>query len=169
MLSDALRRYFDSIALVANREYEISYRITGTRRSLFGGKDSYNIDVLLLLFTSEINFQGIADHVIADIERPGRKIKTISCNWIVCSERGGIYLYEAISTKENRRYRSTHNRFLILNTEDGTVSFGPGHIENQGQTNMMKFLIDNYRGMAEATWNREFAKAMDHCLGILGK
>lgn len=169
MLSDALHRYFNGTPLIANRGYELSYRVTGTRRSLFGGVDSRNADALLILFTSEINFPEIADHLLADLERSGRKIRSISCNWIVCSERGGIYLFEAISTKENRKYKSMRNKFLILNTEDGTVSFGPGHIENQGHTNMMKFLIDNHREMAEATWNSEFDKAMDHCLGIVGK
>jgi hypothetical protein len=169
MLSDALHRYFGGSVLIAKQGYEVSYRITGTRKSLLGDKASYNVDVLLFLFGSEINFQEIADHVVADIERPGRKIKALACNWIVCSERGGIYLYEAISADENRKYKSMHNRFLILNTEDGTVSFGPGHIENQGHTNMMRFLIDNYRGMAEATWNSEFDKTMDHCLCVLGR
>lgn len=169
MLSDALHRYFNGIALVANRRYEVSYRVTGRKKSLFGGRDSYTVDALLLLLTSEINFPEIADRLLAGIERSGGKIRTVSCNWIVCSERGGIYLYEAIATKENRKYRAMRSKFLILNTEDGTVSFGPGHIENQGHTNMMKFLIDNQREMAEATWNSEFDKAMDHCLGILGK
>jgi hypothetical protein len=169
MLSDALHRYFGGTVLIANQGYEVSYRITGTKKSLFDDRNSYNIDVLLFLFSSEINFQEIADHVIADIERRGKKIKALACNWVVCSERGGIYLYEAISTDENRKYKSMRNKFLILNTDDGTVSFGPGHIENQGHTNMMRFLIDNYRGMAEGTWNSEFDKTMDHCLSILGK
>jgi len=166
MLSDALHRYFDSNVLFTNQRYEVSYRITRARKAALGDKYTYNIDVLLLLFTREINFQEIVDHVIADIERQEKSIKSIIGNWIICSERGGIYLYEAVSTKDNRRYKATRNRFFVLNTEDGTISLGPGHIENQGHTKMMKYLIDNYRGMPEATWNREFDEVMDHCLNI---
>jgi hypothetical protein len=55
---------------------------------------------------------------------------------------------------------------MVLDVQDGTVSFGPGHVDNRDCSEAMRYLIDRRRTMAEATWNHEFDQLLGRCLSI---
>jgi hypothetical protein len=167
MLIRALSEYIDGNILIGNSKYEISYRITRVRKAFIVSRHTYYADILLHLLLDEINFMEIAEHVKNDIEKQDRHVNRIICNWIVLSNRGGIYLYEAIASKENKKCGIMANHFMIINSEDGTVSFGPGHGENYDFCRMMKFLMENHRILPEIIWKNEFEKTMDHALEII--
>ncbi len=77
------------------------------------------------------------------------------CDWFICSDRGGIYLHEAIDTTQHRTYLKWHNRFTVLNTSDGTVTLSPGHAKNRGLTNELKdILVTAYQQPRDITIKR---------------
>lgn len=167
MIGEAIRDLFQSACPISSAGYDIAFQkiVRGERFCFFPGKGSLN--ALLLLKSSEIDFQSISEDLlrspeIAD-EARGRKIR---CNWLVCSERGGIYLFEAIATKENRSRGNMRNRFIVLNTGDGTVSFGPGHEKNMQYTQRMRDLISSYRSLPPAVWNTALAKLVSELFEV---
>ncbi|HOX31006.1 MAG TPA: hypothetical protein PLB91_01675 [Spirochaetales bacterium] len=167
MLIPALRRYLEAPPLVATPAYELSYRLLAERRRLAGGR-RYQILALLILRGEEINFPEIAGRITEDLSRRGAKRFSIEARWIVCSNRGGIYLYEAVATKENRKLGPLRSRFLVLDYADGTVSLGPGHLDNERFSRAMAYLIERQRTMPEAEWRRAFEGILGECLARLG-
>ena len=167
MLIPALRRFLAAPPLVATPAYELSYRLLAERRRLFGGR-RYELLVLLILRGDEINFPEIAGRIAEDLSRRGEPRFSVEARWIVSSDRGGIYLYEAMATKENRKFGPMRSRFMVLDHADGTVSLGPGHLDNERFSRAMAYLIENQRRMPEAEWRRIFEGALGDCLGRIG-
>lgn len=167
MIQDALRRSFGNRVLPLRNGLGLCYRVTRSGTSLFSARRSFDVEALLMLSGKDIDFREGAEALLADLESQGGKIGRARCSWIVASEHGGIYLHEAIATKENRRLGPFANRFMVLDVLDGTVSFGPGHIGNRDCSEAMRYLIDRRRTMAEAAWNYEFDTLLGRCLDIL--
>jgi hypothetical protein len=166
MIRDALCRSFGNRLLPLRNGLGLCYRVTRSGRSLFSGRHSFEVEALLILSGKDIDFREGADALLADLESRFGEVGRVGCCWIVASEHGGIYLHEAIATKENRRYGHMANRFMVLDVQDGTVSFGPGHVDNRDCSEAMRYLIDRRRTMAEATWNHEFDQLLGRCLSI---
>jgi len=156
MITTALIDYFGGEPYFSTVAADSYYRVTGRRRGLFGS--TIEAVSLLILKSSDIDFQSAADALVKAITlgKPGEE--RVSCAWLVCSERGGIYLYEAIATKENRAHRRLKSRFVIVNSLDGTVSFGPGHSLNGRYTDRLRDLIDSYRTQPPEVWRLTFQK-----------
>ena len=68
------------------------------------------------------------------------------------SPRGGIYLYESIAIKEHKKNKKMRNRFIIINTENASVSFGPGHKKNTTASQKLFSLIQNSRFFRREEW-----------------
>lgn len=110
--------------------------------------------IVLELHGSTLEFEAYVSDVKSLLPLNDRK-STARCDWFICSDRGGIYLHEAIDTKQHRAYLSWHNRFTVLNTSDGTVTLSPGHAKNRGLTNELKeILITAYQRPWDITVKR---------------
>lgn len=164
MLTSALREYFDNSPVAVTQAYEIYYRVNAQRRGLFGA-NRLSVSVLVILYGTEIDFQGYAGALEKSIaDNVGRKVGSIRCTWLIGSDHGGIYLHEAIDTKANRRYKSLTSRFIVMNTGDGTVSFGPGHRDNGAASETMRRLVAEYNAMPKDRWQSLFSQAVDSFL-----
>lgn len=167
MIADALCSYLGGSAVVLGPGSGLRFRVNRARKGLLSPRYSFDVDAILTLAGTELNFQQGADALLEELAREGKTMGQVGCRWIVCSDRGGIYLYEALATKENRRYRGMSNRFMVLDPLDGTISFGPGHLENRGHSEALRHLIDSRGRIPEATWNHQFDMLLGHCLAIL--
>jgi hypothetical protein len=168
LVGEAIKDLFQSVCPVSSRGYEIAFRKIERGRRFFFSSKKVSLNVLLLLKSDIIDFQSISEDLKRAAENPnetrGGKVR---CNWLVCSERGGIYLFEAIATKENKSRGNMRNRFVVLNTGDGTVSFGPGHEKNMQYTRKMRDLISLYRSIQPAAWNAALAKLVNELFDVL--
>lgn len=88
----------------------------------------------------EVNVRGVSGK-----KASGKRINLVDCDWFICSERGGIYLYEAIATPEHRSFAGMRNRFVVLNLGTGAVSFGPGDERNAAMSDRLSALLESYR------------------------
>ena len=164
MLTSALREYFGISPVSVMQNYELYYRVNAQRRGLFG-THRLSVSALVLLHGTEIDFQGYANALEKSIvDSAERKVGSIRCTWLIGSDHGGIYLHEAIDTKANRRHKSLKSRFIVLNTGDGTVSFGPGHRDNGAASETIRRLVAEYNAMTKDRWQRLFAQAIDSFL-----
>lgn len=155
MLDAALKEYFENECAFSTDTAELYYRVIGESRGVFNPKKA--LIALIVMKSSEINFHQIADALLANVSRatPGKK-PNVTCRWIVCSDRGGIYLFEAIASKENIAYKNLKSRFVIVNSMDGTISFGPGHILNARYSDQLREMIEYSRTQSRGKWTMDF-------------
>lgn len=168
MFESAIREYFNADTIVRTDRYELKVKlISDGKRPLSRARD-YRAVALLFLSTNEIPFQEIADYVLLNIAQLGHeRIGTVRCDWFVCSTRGGIYLHEALDTKENASYKMMKSRFCVINSESGTVSFGPGHAKNMPMTDRFASILAEYRQLPRQTWINQMNDALDECVGVV--
>jgi len=171
MIENAIKEYFHCESSLMTPEYEVKIKIMRTGKMIFGLMPFCEINALVLLRTSEIPFQEIAEEVARQIKasdalRFARKKRIIhkKLNWFVCSDKGGIYLYEALATKKNKAFGKMKNRFIIINTGNGTISLGPGHPKNGILSDTMWSLLERYRIMQSDSWLGEMFMVFDECL-----
>jgi len=169
MIQDAFYRSLGNNILPLRNGLGLCYRVNRERKSILSSRSSFDVDAFLMLAGKDIDFREAAEALLAGLAEGSGKTGRVRCSWIIGSEHGGIYLYEAVATKENLRYGPMASRFMVVDVLDGTISFGPGHMKNGDCTEAMRFLIQRRRTMAEATWNHEFDKLLGRCLAILGK
>jgi hypothetical protein len=155
MLDTVLKEYFENGRAFSTDTAEVYCRIIGRGKGLFRPKMEAN--ALIVMKSDEINFHQIADALLKNLRPVDSEKKTgVTCRWIVCSDRGGIYLFEAIATKDNITYKNLKSRFVVLNSLDGTVSFGPGHILNGRYSDRMREMIESSRTQNRAKWTMDF-------------
>lgn len=160
MLESALRKCFDGVLIEKTAADELLYRVKAVHTGILTGS-RISMSAMVLLYTKEINFQKLADKVIETVTNSHRiTSRHISCTWLFCSESGGIYLHEAIATKENKRHKGMRNRFVVVNTLNGTVSFGPGHRDNQKASDTIRALFDKSKVMPLAQWEQAFSEVI---------
>lgn len=155
MLDAALKNYFANDCAFSTDTAEVYCRIIGRGKGLFRPKMEAN--ALLVMKSDEINFHQVADTLLKNLLTVDSEKKTeVTCRWIVCSDRGGIYLFEAIATKDNIAHKKLKSRFVVLNSLDGTISFGPGHILNGRYSDRMREMIECSRTQNRAKWLIDF-------------
>jgi len=169
MIEKAIKEYFHCESSLMTPRYEVKIKVTRTGKMIFGLLPFCEANVLLFLRTSEIPFQEIAAEVAGLINasaalRDSRK----TLNWFVCSDMGGIYLYEALATKENKSFGKMKNKFIVINTGNGTISLGPGHPKNGVLSDMMWSLLERYRITQSDSWLGEAFMVFDACLRNAG-
>ena len=168
MIEAAIKEYFHCESSLMTPRYEVKIKIARAGKMFFGLMPFCEIHVLVMLRTSEIPFQEIAEEAVRQLNsseslRFARKThKTI--NWFVCSDKGGIYLYEALATKENKAFGKIKNTFIIINTDNGTISLGPGHPKNGTLSDSMRSLLERCRIMQKDIWLGEMFMVFDACL-----
>lgn len=153
MIENALLAYIENYIEKKNPLYTLYCpEWIRTKTSLFW-KKYFNFSIVLTLHTDLIPMEKIFQEleVLFQELRLNPKIpKKIS--WFVLSPRGGIYLYETIATKAHKNYKKMHNRFVVINTEAASLSFGPGHTKNAGFSQVLFSLIQNSRFYRREEW-----------------
>jgi hypothetical protein len=163
---NALLKGFNPEAIVEDPDFVLARRTSGSRKTLFGRVD-LEVQALLFLSTDTIDFPKYLGALRASLgqARHGR----IACSWIVCSGRGGIYLHEAVSTKENMRLDGVRSRFAVLNTCDGGLSFGPGHPANKGVSGLMRSCLEDLRAAPGPSGEKRLEGLLSLCFEMTGK
>jgi hypothetical protein len=170
VLFDVLAEYIGGNNIVSTDTYDVLLNVTKASPSLFSKKIKYKINIIVQFNTNEINYLAIVQSIYEYINTLNpNKIKSIDSNWFVLSEQGGIYLYEEIGKKENKSYKKMHNHYLVINTNNGITSFGPGHIKNGIISEKIKDLLENYRTTSLQEWKNEIYKVFELCQYILEK
>ena len=120
--------------------------------------------VLVCMKTDIVNFEAMASVLLARAEITPGRFRRVSFVWLVVSPRGGIYLHETISRRENIRYPGMRNRFVVFNSDDGSFSFGPGHPRNREYTDKMRDLLSRSKVLDAAKFSRLFGGIMNSAL-----
>lgn len=153
MIEKALLEYLQPVLQKNTQLFSLSCPewILSKKRFLLGKE--YVFSIMLVLHTDlipmEILFQEL-DSLFKEIGLDPKLKKKIK--WFVLSPRGGIYLYETIATKAHKKYKKMHNRFVVINTEAASLSFGPGHTKNAGFSQVLFSLIQNSRFYRREEW-----------------
>ena len=168
MIIGALKEYLNTDLEQTAADYELAVKVIKTRPKRLIFPAGCQVYVMAALAGDVIPFQEIADSIRNQIKNLYRIPKmVISCTWFVCSSRGGIYLHEALAVKENCKYQNMRNRFMVFNTENGTVSLGPGHIQNKAISERMHFLLEQARYVPHEKLLKEVFTVFDVCLAVL--
>ncbi len=148
----------------------IYYTILATSASPFRKIPVYKIAVLVKISGREINFSKFADSIIADItnRKSTHKFRIIA-DWFICAEQGSLYLLEAISTRENRKYRGMVNKIGVINSSNGAISYKPGSLENHLVSEKLESLNANYLLPDGDSWYRELQSVLDVLLMIFSR
>lgn len=153
MIEKALLEYLQPVLQKNTQLFSLSCPewILSKKRFLLGKE--YVFSIMLVLHTDlipmEMLFQEL-DKLFKEIGLNPKCQKKIQ--WFVLSSRGGIYLYESIAVKEHKKNKKMRNRFIIINTENASVSFGPGHKKNTTASQKLFSLIQNSRFFRREEW-----------------
>lgn len=169
MIEQFAQNWFPGTPFQENDGYSLSLFIVSRRKRRIIGRDALTVRVLVCLHGNEINFPSMAQDVLNHPDVARGKVCRIDSKWLVLSGQGGIYLYEALATKDNVRYAGMRNRFLVINSEDGSFSFGPGHALNGDYTDVMQDLLMRMKAMPPAVFVRKFESIMECSLADLDK
>lgn len=140
---------------------ELSINIVGSRRRLLGGRAACAVEVLYYLRRPEVNFQKAADLVMARASAAsgGRPVR-VEASWLFYGNRVGIYLFEALATKENRRYRGMSNAICTMDQETGKTFFQIGSPANDALSSRCEYLLSRYEPGREAWLEAELSKLL---------
>ena len=169
MIEQLAQKWFPGNHFQEYDGYSLSLFVVSRKKRRITGRVTACMRVLVCLHGNEINFPSMVQEVLKDPELVRERVHRIDCSWIVLSDHGGIYLHEALSLKENLRNSGMRNRFLVINSEDGSFSFGPGHILNREYTEMMQDLLSRIKTIPPAVLSRIFESVMECSLADLEK
>ena len=168
ILLQALKQYIHGESILENEHVSVEISVENKSSSSLFKKTNYVVSIMVVFKTTEIMFlelQKAAYNYLLKIEQ--EKIGKVTATWFVCSEQGGIYLYEVLAVKEYRKYLTMTNRFIVINSLSGTVSFGPGHMYNHEISEKIHKLLETYRLTQKNKWLNEMFSIFDVCKQIL--
>lgn len=82
-------------------------------------------------------------------------------NIFVCSQKAGIYLYEAIVNDTIWKKDRLKKRLCVFNIDDGLVCIKPGSIYNRVISERIRYLLDEYKNEIKDDWNKEMKNVFD--------
>ncbi len=168
MFGPLIEEWFSGISVTRCPSYNLSFRETSRKRNSLTGSWTVTVRVLAWLKTAEIRFDEMSASLVSAVANvPGQRIARVRCSWLVSSPSGGIYLYELFDTPEHRRRGVLRNRFFILNTCDGTVSFGPGNGLNRAFSDRMREYIERAPSLPAVSRARELAPILERAFSLL--
>jgi len=168
MLAAAIKEYLGGGVIGATDAYEVSLRVGEPAGFVSRMLRLREATALVVLYTDEIAFREIAGLIRQAVSALyGEKKIRIRCAWLVCSASGGIYLHEALAANAKDSGRNMKNRFVVFNSENGTVSLGPGNAKNRAISERMRSLFAQSRFMTQAVWRREIAAVVEVCLAAI--
>ena len=168
ILLQALKQYIHGESILDNEHVSVEISVENKSSSSLFKKTNYVVSIMVVFKTTEIMFlelQKAAYNYLLKFKQ--EKIGKVTATWFVCSEQGGIYLYEVLAVKEYRKYLTMTNRFIVINSLSGTVSFGPGHMYNHEISEKIHKLLETYRLTQKNKWLNEMFSIFDVCKQIL--
>jgi len=168
ILLQALKQYIHGESILENEHVSVEISVENKSSSSLFKKTNYVVSIMVVFKTTEIMFlelQKAAYNYLLKFKQ--EKIGKVTATWFVCSEQGGIYLYEVLAVKEYRKYLTMTNRFIVINSLSGTVSFGPGHMYNHEISEKIHKLLETYRLAQKNKWLNEMFSIFDVCKQIL--
>ena len=167
MIGPIIEEWFSGETLARNEFYSLCFREVPRTRKPFTGSWSVKIHALAVLRSTEIRFEEMSQTLEAALNRTTvGKLGRVACSWLVCSPSGGIYLYELLDTASNRKRGVTRNRFVVVNTCDGTVSFGPGDGRNRSFSDRMRDCIERFPVLPARSRARELSPILGLALEL---
>ena len=166
MIIEALIQYLNPKFISKSRQYRLGCEIVKRREGLIKIIAPDKANILLILNSNEIAFSEYLA-ILKDYLCNEKCIGKVQCNWFVCSSKGGIYLYEALATKENIRNMNLINRFIVFNVEDGTISLGPGNVLNKLVSERMAYLLMQINEYPKEVVIKEMKNVFDLCVNSL--
>ena len=164
MIASCITHWFNGRPLVDGPEYSLWYKTRDRKKNWFPGKPTLRLTMLVLLHTDTICFTEMVSVLRKGLTENSETRTRFDCIWVVLSAKGGIYLFETLASKENTRIPGMKNRFLVINSGDGTISFGPGHVMNRAYSERMHQLLSRITLLPPAVFTRELAGIMDDSL-----
>ena len=144
--------FFAKARIVENSPLDMRYLVTKRKTLFMRNAESIELMVLVSLESNEINFVELVKQLLIDFHftdgQNERKLskKSFRVGWIMCSDSGGIYLWEALETKEHRRLQGAAHAFTVVNSVTGAVCFTPGAIENRRVGDTLRLLSEKLKG-----------------------
>jgi hypothetical protein len=169
MLAELLKKvYFDSDPIELEGGSEVVLKVREARRLPLFRERRCKVALLYLLDGREVNVQAAADRAIASLlaEAGGDRIR-VEADWLLLGHGAGIYLHEAIATRENKSYRGMLSDFALLDLDDYGVCIAPGKLENKVLSERMAFLRSSYRPEKSAEFERETLRFLEVELTLL--
>jgi len=168
ILLHALKQYIHGESILDNEKVSVEISVENRSSSLLFMKTNYVVNIVVDFKTTEIMFLDLQKAVynyLLKLEQD--KIGKVTANWFVCSGQGGIYLYEVLAVKEYQKYQTMTNLLIVINSLSGTVSFGPGHLDNHEISEKIHMLLEAYRYTPTNKWLNEMFSVFDVCKQIL--
>lgn len=167
MFGPLIEEWFSGVSVIRGPSYNLSFREISRKRNPLTGSWTVAVRVLAWLKTPEIRFDEMIEFLLAALQKvSGERIGRVRSSWLVSSPSGGIYLYELFDTPNNRRRGLMRNRFIVLNTCDGTVSFGPGNELNRPFSDRMREFIERAPSLPAVSRARELAPILERAFEL---
>lgn len=162
MIKKALRSFIAPEGSAHPNGFEIGYAPLRRDTGIFSRFAPVRLRAYLFLDTDEIAFARYTA-ALRSVAKEPLKPKNIRCLWFVVSEKGSIYLHEALEDEAASRPDGMRHRFIVLGANGGTVSLGPGDAQNLPLGERLRFLVSESRRMSEDSFLRETAKVFAAC------
>ncbi len=160
MLAPLIRDWLSGIDLGQENSYLLWYKELTSNKNPLSGKVRARVLVYVHLKSGDIPFTDMAQSLQAALGGTDNKVSRIDCTWIISSPSGGIYLYEALAVPAHAKCGKTRNRFIVINSLDGTVSLGPGHPLNTSLTRRLNAFVNEARSIPASQRLAFFAPIM---------
>ena len=152
MLVKALEEYLKNTTIYSQTEFDLYISdITCIKKGFFV-KNKPFVRIIIDLKNTTVPWKSMIDSVQSHLESAIKKYNKINCLWYICSSHGGIYLYETFASKETKKTGILHNSFIIFNTDNGTVSLGPGHKYNKVFSERLAAMLRSNRFFTWEKW-----------------
>ncbi len=151
MLVKALEEYIKNCSKYTQAEYDIYIsNISYKSAAFFSFIKKPLVRIIIDLKNTTVPWEAMIKNVQVHLAQ--EKGTSLTCLWYVCSSHGGIYLYETFATKETKKIGMLRNLFIIFNTDNGTVSFGPGHKYNNSFSQRLGSMLASSRFFTREKW-----------------
>lgn len=161
MLVKALEEYLSNSTSYSLQNCTL-YVSTYERKKTFLFKEKIGVRIIADLKGTIVPFEQMIDIITNHLKVHGIQC-IVDCIWFICSSQGGIYLYETIAEKEHLKTGILRNKFIIMNTENGTTSFGPGHKNNKIVSQRLFQLLGNSRLFTREKWLEQMFDVFKLC------
>ncbi len=170
VLVKALEEYIKECTVYKESEYTLYVSDYASYRKYFLHRKRPLIRIIVDLEHTLVPWDSLVRSVQDHLEKRYSQYKAIDCLWYVCSSHGGIYLYETLAVKEAKKVGRLRNSFIILNTDNGTVSFGPGHAHNKEFSQRLGQILRSSRFFTREKWLEQLFDvfALSECIRYKG-
>jgi hypothetical protein len=152
VLVKALEEYMKNSTVYSHSEYDLYISDVVFFNKGLLSKNIPLVRIVIDLKNTTVPWESMIDSVQLHLEQAKKKYKKIFCLWYICSSHGGIYLYETFASKETKKIGKLRNSFIIFNTDNGTVSLGPGHKHNKIFTERLAAMLRSSRFFTREKW-----------------